>query len=54
MALDELYSLGFDNYLKHEECIRGVSQDETTEASKEFFDFDKSCSVVILPEKDSR
>ncbi|NQT22687.1 MAG: insulinase family protein, partial [Candidatus Omnitrophica bacterium] len=50
MALDELYSLGFDNHLKYNENIEKYSKSDIIKLANTYFDLNKSCSVTIEPE----
>jgi len=54
MALDELYSLGFDNYLKYNEFIEKCSKHDIIRVAKEYLVIDKSCSIIIEPKRKDR
>jgi len=50
-SLDELYSLGYDNYKKYKENIEKCTKDDIMRAANKYFDLNKSFSVTILPEE---
>ncbi|MCK4462757.1 MAG: insulinase family protein, partial [Candidatus Omnitrophica bacterium] len=51
MALDELYSLGYKNYLHYKENVEKCSKSDIIRVANKYFDLDKSFSVIILPEE---
>jgi len=50
MALDELYGIGYKNYLSYSDKIRGVTKADIVSAAEDILDPDKSAIVVIHPE----
>lgn len=50
MALDELYGLGYNNYLEYEKDIRSVTRDDIESAAKKYMDAEKSVVVTIVGE----
>lgn len=51
LALDELYSLGYKNYLHYKENVEKCGKSDIMGVASKYFDLDKSFSVIILPEE---
>jgi len=49
-SMDELYSLGFDNYLKYTENIDKVSKEDIKRLAIKYLDLMKSVQIITLPE----
>lgn len=48
-GLDELYGLGYDNYLRYDQEIDKVSADDVRRVALKYFDAQKSVTVVTRP-----
>ena len=50
MVLDELYKLGFDNYLNYSHNIEAVTAEQVRQVAAEMLDFNRATVVVTTPE----
>ena len=53
IALDELYGLGFDYYLKFDELIDSVSKNDLKKTTEKYLDKDKAVVIMVLPKTQS-
>ena len=51
IALDELYGIGYDAYLKYPEVISSITKEEVIRASQEYVDLKNCVAVTITGEK---
>jgi len=54
VALDELFGRGFDAYLKHEQTINAVTQEDTRNAAKKYLDTKGYVNSITGPSKDEK